>query len=86
MTSGVIMTTTHQFVRPLTESHWESSMSEAPNAPVMKDQIQEATFSRTLAKNDVMELWTPSFACETRPQPGGHHPFRSHSTGMTDWA
>ncbi|MHA7220957.1 hypothetical protein ACX80S_01255 [Arthrobacter sp. RHLT1-20] len=55
-TSGVIMTTTHQLVSPSTAVHCESSTSEKLNAPVMKDQIQEAMFWRMFAKNDVMEL------------------------------
>jgi hypothetical protein len=52
----------------------------------MKDQIQEATFWRMFAKSDVIDPWTPSFAWETRPHPGGHHPFRSHSIGMAEGA
>ncbi|MCB5292387.1 hypothetical protein BJQ90_01822 [Arthrobacter sp. SO3] len=43
-TRGVIMTTTHQLVSPSTAVHCESSTSEKLNAPVMKDQIQEAVF------------------------------------------
>ncbi len=78
MTSGVNMTTTHQFVRPCTALHWESSTFETLNAPVMNDQIHDPMFWRISANIDVMEPWKPSFAWETRPQPGGHHPFRSH--------
>ena len=44
MTSGVIMTITHQLVMPSIASHCESSTSEALNAPVIKAQIHEAAF------------------------------------------
>lgn len=77
-TSGVIMTTTHQFVSPSTAIHCESSISETLNAPVINDQIQDATFWRMFANSEVMALWTPSFAWETRPHPGGHQPPSSH--------
>jgi hypothetical protein len=45
-TSGVIMTTTHQLVRPLTMPHSDESMSETPKAPEMNDHIHEAMLSR----------------------------------------
>jgi hypothetical protein len=82
-TSGVIMTTTHQLVSPSMESHWESSTSDTEKAPVMKAQSQDAMFWRMLAKRDVTAPKALSLACETKPQPGGHHPLRSHSTGMS---
>ncbi len=77
------MTTTHQLVSPRMESHWESSMSDTENAPVMKAHSQDAMFWRMLAKRDVTAPMALSLVCETKPQPGGHQPLRSHSTGMS---
>ncbi|MET3812423.1 hypothetical protein ABIB14_003553 [Arthrobacter sp. UYEF3] len=72
------MTITHQLVSPSTAIHCESSTFETVNAPVMNDHIHDAVLCKMFAKKDVMEPWTPSFAWETRPHPGGHHPFKSH--------
>ena len=44
--SGVIMTTTHQLVRPLTMPHSDASMSETPKDPEINDHIHDAMLSR----------------------------------------
>nr|WP_258067234.1 hypothetical protein [Arthrobacter sp. GMC3] len=45
-TSGVIITTIHQLVRPLTMLQSDGLISERPNAPVMNDHIQDAMLSK----------------------------------------
>ena len=80
-TKGVIITTTHQLVSPWTAVHWESSTSETPNAPEMKDHSQEAMLSRIPAKKPPMLEVTVSVAADSNPHPKGHHPPKVHSSG-----
>ncbi len=79
-TRGVIMTTIHQLVRPLTIVQSEDPISETPNAPEMNDHIQDAMLCRTPANICVIVFVATSWVCESRPQPGGHHPPAWQST------
>ncbi|NVM96141.1 hypothetical protein [Arthrobacter wenxiniae] len=79
-TSGVIITTIHQFVIPLTIVQSEGPMSETPNAPEMNDHIQDAMLARMLANMSVIVCVTVSCVCDISPHPGGHHPPAEHLT------
>jgi hypothetical protein len=65
------------------DNHWEPSTFDTVKAPVMKAHSHDAMFCRMFANSDVTAPRALSFACDTKPHPGGHHPLRSHSTGMT---
>ncbi|ALE04598.1 hypothetical protein AL755_02875 (plasmid) [Arthrobacter sp. ERGS1:01] len=77
-TSGVIITTIHQLVMPLTAVQSEGPRSETPNAPEMNDHIHEAMLSRMPANMFVMVWVAASWVREISPHPGGHHPLAWH--------
>jgi hypothetical protein len=79
-TSGVIMTTIHQLVIPLTAVQSDGPMSDTPKAPEMKDHIQEAMLARMLANMSVMVWVATSWDWEMSPHPGGHQPLAAHLT------